>query len=497
MKEKRKYPLGGMICRHHTVRETPEGYEAVLRSLWASLPENAVLSLEGGGTCVVLSPGQENFGPGPDFLGAKLRMGRKVKEGDVAIHCRVSDFIRHRHVSDPAYEHVILQAAKLNDLKSAPPRQMAKLPILLLDEEMIRLLREEKEETVSEKKRPCGPVPETPEFVPSPCPLCPSPELSPRKKHTEEKKNVCAAAPCLAGLTETEQKWFFLSAAKDRMNEKAEKVLRKLISSGTEEAFKEELFLFAGYPGNKEAFSALFVTFSHYPAEARKKDFRGILWGESGLLPDPASTDLSGESASLAKELWTQFWASRTGSKRNPVWSRSGALFGNTPERRLAMLCLLLEKLSFDPLPFLAEKLCREGAELFLENMERSLELRDPFWECRSSFFSPADGRKRTLFSPSRRITFLTDVLVPALLAYARLNKDPLLLRGTEKLFLLLPSPEENAQIRQAAHLWYEGAVLPDSSAVFQGWLHIYRNYCKRLSHDCGSCVLADSRTVP
>ncbi|MBP5182685.1 MAG: DUF2851 family protein, partial [Lentisphaeria bacterium] len=372
---------------------------------------------------------------------------------------------------------------------SAPPRQMAKLPILLLDEERLRLLREEKEEPPSEEKLSCVPSPVKSEVMPPPSPPCPVPEPSPRKEKTEKAN---AVAPCLATLSDTERKKFFLSAAKERMNEKAEKVLRKLISSGTEEAFKEQLFLFAGYPGNKEAFSALFVTFAHYPAEARKNDFRGILWGESGLLPDPASTDLPEESSFLVKELWKQFWANRTGNKRNPVWSRSGALFGNTPERRLAMLCLLLEKLSFDPLPFLAEKLCREGAERFLENMETLLELHDPFWECRTRFSAPADGRKRTLFSPSRRITFLTDVLVPSLLAYARLNKDPLLLRGTEKLILLLHPPEENAQIRQAARFWYEGEAYPDSSAVFQGWLHIYRNYCKRLSHDCGSCVLAD-----
>ena len=56
----------------------------------------------------ILNPGVENPHGGPDFLNARIRIDRLLWAGNVEIHRRASDWYRHRHHLDPAYNNVIL-----------------------------------------------------------------------------------------------------------------------------------------------------------------------------------------------------------------------------------------------------------------------------------------------------------------------------------------------------------------------------------------------------
>ena len=464
--EKKKYPLPRKTGKSVSVRESPRGYERNLQILWGSLPENTCIELENGRKAVILFPGIRNPEKGPDYRNAKIRFGSRVVEGDVDIHCRVSDFIRHGHVSDPDYINVILHCAKINDLKSVPPRQMEKLPLFLFDETKIRSILEAQKKAIPAAKK----------------------EIRKEK----DKKLPAIYCPALAALSREEQEAFFLEAAKERLYLKAEPVLKNMIAQGVANAFTEQLFLFAGYPENVENFRHLFTACIHYPQEIREKDFHTVLWGESGLLPDPSAEDLSEEGALFAKEYWQKFSLICTGNKRKNIWKRTGTVFGNTPERRLAMLCSLMDKFFLLPFKDLAEKLKKDDCKNFLDELDSFLTLSDPFWEYFTSFSSRSNPRKRTLFSASKKLTFYSDCLIPSLLAYGKLKNDILLLQKTEDFFLLLPAPDTNSVIKKAAALWYDADLQPSTSAQMQGWMHIYKKYCDPLSHDCTNCILAE-----
>jgi len=83
--------------------------ERLLHYVWKHrmLPVGTLIATDGQ-ELEVIDPGLHNRDQGPDFFNAKIRLGATVWAGNVEVHLRSSDWYRHGHDTDPAYNSVIL-----------------------------------------------------------------------------------------------------------------------------------------------------------------------------------------------------------------------------------------------------------------------------------------------------------------------------------------------------------------------------------------------------
>jgi hypothetical protein len=89
--------------------------EAFLSFIWKyKLYQNTPMFWDGE-KIEVLSPGEVNTDAGPDFTNARIKIGNTLWAGNVEIHLNASDWNRHNHDQNAAFDNVILHVTSQND----------------------------------------------------------------------------------------------------------------------------------------------------------------------------------------------------------------------------------------------------------------------------------------------------------------------------------------------------------------------------------------------
>ncbi len=90
--------------------------EKLLHYIWKHkiLPLKALLTTDGE-ELEIVDTGLLNPNAGPDFFNAKVRIGQTMWAGNVEIHLKSSDWYRHGHDNDEAYDNVILHVVNVVD----------------------------------------------------------------------------------------------------------------------------------------------------------------------------------------------------------------------------------------------------------------------------------------------------------------------------------------------------------------------------------------------
>ncbi len=68
-----------------------------------------------GESITLFQVGLHNLNSGPDFLNAKIKIGQTLWAGNVELHIKSSDWLLHKHQSDPSFQNIILHVVYTDD----------------------------------------------------------------------------------------------------------------------------------------------------------------------------------------------------------------------------------------------------------------------------------------------------------------------------------------------------------------------------------------------
>jgi hypothetical protein len=90
--------------------------ENLLQYIWKyRLFDNRDLKTTRGETIQILNVGEHNSDAGPDFFNARIRCEDTILAGNIEVHIQSSDWRRHFHQNDKAYQNIILHVVHEDD----------------------------------------------------------------------------------------------------------------------------------------------------------------------------------------------------------------------------------------------------------------------------------------------------------------------------------------------------------------------------------------------
>ena len=428
--------------------------EKQLQSAWNSMKSGTQIMTTDSRIMTVLHPGTWNFEQGPDFKNAKIIIAGKELSGDIEVHCSPSDWYAHKHHTDINYNRVILHvtgpAGKNETGKDNPPG----IPSVIISPD-----------TISE-----FPLTESEKFPNGRC------------------------VDFFSSCDDNSLHDFFVKAGKARFEEKSRMIVAEMISSGAEKNCLKLIFEACGYKRNRESFIELFKRYSEYDEADSACRAESILWGESGFLPDPASSELDPEMKTFVKKIWSTWWETRVEAREEIKWIKAGVRPLNSPERRIAAISVMLGLFSNSPLAFLSGKAGTGISEKeFARFLSDEIGCSHKTWDNYINFFSRT-SKPSAVLGRARMIDLSVNVLLPSLHAYAAINRNFRMQDFSFGTWMHMPLPQMNRIVKIATHKWFMPPqrlkkIIRDS-ASFQGAMYVYRKHCDKCHGDCDCCIV-------
>ena len=410
--------------------------EEFLYYLWENRLIDKVLQTTEGEAVEVVATGYRNTDSGPDFLEAKIQIGDKLWAGHVELHVKSSDWNRHGHQNDKAYQNVILHVVYENDLK------VNDIPTLELKGHFDEMLFANYQRFISSKS-----------WIPC-------------------EKNIIKV-PVFTRLS-----WLDRMAV-ERLESKSETVTKILETNqfDWEDALYKLLMRYFGLKVNNEAFEYLsnilpFKTLLKHADNLVQVE--AMLMGCAGFLED----DFTEEYPLLLKREFAVMKA-KFNLLTMPAerWKFMRMRPSNFPTIRLAQMAQLIHKNGGLFSKIKAAKNTAEVKAMF--DIAASA-----YWETHYRLGVSTESKLKHLGDTTTDVLIINAV-APLLFCYGKLHKDESVCE-TAMQFLEETEAEDNAIIRHFAQC----GVTAENAMQTQALLHLYSYFCKRKR--CLECRIAN-----
>ena len=413
--------------------------EDFLHFVWKfGLLDKNNLKTAAGEDVEIVSPGTHNKDSGPDFTGAKIRIGEVLWAGNVEIHVKASDWLLHGHQNDKSYDNVILHAVAVNDVKITRPNAEP-IPVI----------------TIS-------------------YPKC-------IEQKYRELTDSSFGIPCksyLPNIADIKIKHWLTRMAAERLEHKAKYIdeLLKQTRGDFDKVFRRLLFRYFGFKANSIPFELLA---QNIPTAARKYydsplAAEALLFGQAGFLGDELDDD-------YYNRLKMEYLFLKTKHGLTPMdknlWKFARLRPYNFPTLRIAQLSALLHKYDnlFDTVLRAAD--AREHTAVFEEVTASE------YWDTRYVFGKTTGKLLPKRIGRTAAELIALNVTAPFMFAYAGHKGDENL---RERALNLLDKfkPESNSTIRD----WAEAGIIAVNAAESQALLHLHSEYCT--ARKCLQCAV-------
>ena len=413
--------------------------EQLLQFIWKfGLFDKASARTATGERIEVQSPGAQNTDAGPDFGNARLTIGGVQWAGSVEVHLRASDWQRHSHQADKAYDSVILHVVQHNDCAPARTSRGVAIPVY-----EVRF----------------------------------DPQLASRYRQLMASQSFAPCRPLLEGVERFRLRLFLTRLAVERMEQRSARVAELLAASGNdwEEALRRMLFRAFGFGVNAQPFEQLA---QKIPAGCIGRhggsllQLEALLLGQAGLLGDQPQDEYHRRLLQEYSLLRSKFSLS---PMEQHVWKFLRMRPANFPTVRLAQLAALLSAEGQLAARVLAVKTLQDCAAIF--SVAPSA-----YWDTHYMPGKASGSRKKSLGEKSvERIA--ANVVAPLLFAYGKSRSQEALCETAVELLEQI-APEQNAQIDG----WKSMGVKPESMFESQALLHLKVAYCDQKR--CLQCAI-------
>lgn len=404
--------------------------ENFLNYLWSHQLVDINLMTTSGEKLTIIKTGQLNRNSGPDFTNARVRIGNTVWAGNIEIHIRSSDWYRHGHHGDHAYDNIILHVVYEND-RQVVRRSNEVVPTLELKGKF-------------------------------------DANILLRYRLLIESKKWIACENEIGRIDYFELLLWLDRLMAERLEMKAEQLGHELVHTDQDfaETFYRKLCRNFGFSTNADAFELMARTL---PLKILTKhtdsmqQLEALLYGQSGLLQANFKDDYPRR---LQKEYG--FLAHKYGLTANDkkLMKFMRMRPANFPTIRISQLANILFKSSGIMHNLLSAPRLKEVYALFRSHAS-------PYWDDHFHFDRTASAKRKKALGPGSIHLILINTVIPFLFVYG-INKNDQGLKDKAISWIQELKPELNAISRQFSRLGVKAPTALQTQALLQ----LKSNYC-------------------
>jgi len=406
--------------------------------------ENKLFTIENiktttGESLKIINVGKRNTDSGPDFFNAKIKIENTIWAGNIEIHKKSSDWIKHKHHTDNAYDNVVLHVVMENDI-----------PIKRGDNSIIPTLTLKYPEHLQDNYQ----------------------KLLNATTWIACQNQFHKINPVILQLG-------FNRLMIDRLENKTDDILDRLKQNNNDwnETFYQVLARMCGFKVNSIPFELLSKSLPLSVLAKHKNNLHqleALLFGNSGLL----NNQLIGDDYYLQLREEYSFLFKKYNLKgiESHLWKFMRLRPGNFPTIRISQLAAIIHKSSGLFSQIIEIKSIESLKELF------KVQASD-YWNSHYSFNKLSKRTSQKVLGESSINTLIINVVIPFLFVYGeKQNKHFLKNRALE--FLEQLPPENNTIIKN----WKKLGLEVCSSFESQALLQLKNYYCEKKK--CLNCQI-------